>query len=123
MRKINTRTFSQDYPLKKDDAGTPPHFLDELRLAAQRPRDRRAGLDLAEIEMSLKITAAIDRAEPDGPLILEDAEWALLKAKIDATGWQFAHADLVDLINAVHDAESVEYPDAEVGEGPKGAAA
>lgn len=69
-----------------------------------------SGLSLEDMRQSIKI---IDRLESNGNglvdrLTLEDSEWNYLKQKLQVFRWGFAHQAIIDLCDAVNNAESIE---------------
>lgn len=70
-----------------------------------RVRINPEGMDLTEMQERLSIMAKIRGAEDS--VILEDAEWRRLRDIMKAQKWSVASEDIVNLLNAVNDAETV----------------
>ena len=74
-------------------------YRDVLREVVRRPLDPRNGADIKEMRESIRVLDAIEAA--DGTLELEDADYDVLKAKINAMRWNVVDVRLVALIDEV----------------------
>ncbi len=81
----------------KSGTGPDEKFLttnDLLKIAVNDPPER--GALVTEMRSRLKILKAIEKSE-NNTLMLEDADFVVLKKAYDSYGWAVLHNDIVDL--------------------------
>jgi hypothetical protein len=98
MKSIPLRTL--DAP----DNSPPIIYSDVLREVVRRPLNTQAGIQIAEMRQSLRVLDAIDAS--NGTLELEDADYTLLKEKINAMPWSMADRRIIELVDDVNNASS-----------------
>jgi len=91
-------------PLKTLEATDGPaiEYAQVLREVVRRPLDPQKGIDITEMRSSIRLLDAIDAA--NGTLELEDADYAVLKDKLDHMAWNVADKRIVQLIDDVNGA-------------------
>ena len=98
MKKIILKTL--DAP----DNSPPIEYASVLREVVRRPLNAQQGIQIAEMRQSLRVLDAIDAS--NGTLELEDADYALLKEKINAMPWSMADRRIIELVDDVNNASS-----------------
>ena len=113
MKRILLRHLP-DPRLEPDDPQYAAALIDYRTLveaALRNPLDRQTGATIPEMRQSIRVLDALDRTE-DEVLVLEDADWQHLKAKVEKMPWamvdrrvlQFCD-DIIDATDAVRDQE------------------
>lgn len=74
-------------------------YRDMLKTVASRPADPQRGADIAEMRQSIRLLDALDRA--DGTLELEDADYDVLKRKLETFTWGVVDRRIVQLMDDV----------------------
>ena len=74
-----------------------------IRMITQLPTDPRQGLTVEDIRKAVRILDALDKAK--GKLELEDADYEVLKTKVENYKFGFAHKNLLTFIDDILSAE------------------
>lgn len=77
-----------------------------IGLVAQSPATQREGLDLAAARQALKVLDKLEEAEGDS-VLLEDAEFTLVKSRIEALRINMVSRAFLRFVDAVLEAKSV----------------
>lgn len=80
-------------------------MVDTKTIYIDRLKVNREGMALDEMEERLAIMSKL--ANSDDTVILEDAEWRRLRDVMKAEKWAVASEDIVNLMKAVTEAETV----------------
>ena len=96
MKSIPLRTL--DAP----DNSDPIVYKDVLAAVVKRPLNPREGIAISEMRQSLRVLDAIDAS--NGTLELEDADYSLLKEKINAMPWNLVDRRIIELVDDVNNA-------------------
>ena len=102
--------MARKIPLLRIDINDDPVPLDYHGLMMQivkAPTDSRAGAAIEEIRQSLLVLDALEIAEGQAFVILEDAWWRTLRDKVKVFRFAFAHRAIADFVDAIENAETV----------------
>lgn len=102
MRRIELKKFAEPV------AGM-PHYSAILKLVVNMPLNPQRGFDAEEMRRTLHILDKIDEA--DDAVMLEDAEWTLVKNKLSRFPFAIAHRDLLAFIDDVNEAPEISAQD------------
>lgn len=93
-------------PIKKlkEENGPELDYIEILRMLVRVPEDPRAGIGIEEIRKALRILDVLDGGTKDGHVLLEDADYQYLAARVKAHKWPMATREIVefydDVVNA-----------------------
>lgn len=74
-------------------------YRDVLKTVVSRPTDPQKGADITEMRQSIRVLDALDRA--NGTLELEDADYDVLKHKLETFAWNLVDRRIVQLMDDV----------------------
>ena len=102
--------MARKIPLLKvdiEDTDDPLDYHDLMVQIVRAPTDPRAGAAIEEIRQSLLVLDALDEAEGQEYVVLEDAWWRTLRDKVKVFRFRFAHRTIADFVDAIENAETV----------------
>ena len=70
-----------------------------LQTIMRQPKDQRLGIDISEMERSLRVLNVL--AGANGTLTLEDADFGFMVEKVKASHFQFVDQAVMDFVNDV----------------------
>ncbi len=85
----------------------PLDYRDLMIQIVRSPTDPRAGAAIEEIRQSLLVLDALEEAERQDHVVLEDAWWRTLRDKVKVFRFRFAHRTIADFVDAIENAETV----------------
>ena len=74
-------------------------YKEALRIQIERPASQQAGMNVAEMRTALKLLDKLDAATD--VLVLEDAEWEVVKGKVESAGWVKADRGIMQFCDDV----------------------
>lgn len=78
-------------------------YADVLREVIRRPTDPQRGADIAEMRRSIRLLDALEAA--NGVLKLEDADYELLKTKVEGMPWNLIDRRIITFVDDVNAAD------------------
>lgn len=106
MRRIPLKTHEIANPA--DGARSPVTTADLVRSVCTSPLQRGESFDVAKMRRIFRIVDALDALGPAADaLLLEDADWSLLRDRVQAFPFAFPHRAFVEFVDDVTGAAEV----------------